>query len=80
MPFSDDLLPPWAIDQVERVWNDNSKGLKLRAFSLGKSGSKAKAATRLSLLLKENAEWLDGSRKTDVEVLLDRFISKLIAA
>ena len=77
---SEQRVPSWALDRIEEVWNEYSAPLKLRSFSLGKAGTKSKAATRLSLLLRDNAEWLDGSAHTDVEVLFDRLIEKLIAA
>ena len=75
-----DTLEPWVIDEVARIWDEHSKPLKFRAFSVGKSGSKPKAAKRLSAVLYENVEWLGGSSKTDIEVLLDTFITKLIAS
>ena len=73
------MLCPWVIDDISKTW-DTYKPAKLRVFSLGKSGSKPKAAKRLSLILLDNAEWLGGSPKTDIEVLYDNFDSKLIAA
>ena len=71
-------LYPWALDQVEKIWNDyGAAPLGFRSFTLGKSNSKGKAAARLSYILRDNAHWLGGSRFTDVDQLFEEFLGQL---
>lgn len=74
-----ETLEPWVIDDIARIWNEHSKPLHFRTFSVGKSGSKPKAAMRLTRILVENAEWLGGSSHTDPQLLYERFREKLVA-
>ena len=71
-------LYPWSLDQVERLWNDHAaKPLGFRTWTAGKSNSRSKAATRLSYILRDNAQWLNGSRRTDIDVLFEEFLGQL---
>ena len=66
-------LYPWVPEQeIAPIWDEyGAKRLGFRVFTLGKAGSKAKAATRLSILLRENAFLLGGSRHSEVDQLLE---------
>lgn len=72
-------LYPWVPEQeIAPIWDEyGAKRLGFRVFTLGKAGSKAKAATRLSILLRENAPLLGGSRHSDVDQLLEEFAGQL---
>lgn len=49
-----------------------------RSYTHGKQNSAKKAAYRFSMILRKNARWLDGSDKTDIEVLLDTWEAKML--
>ena len=75
------ILYPWIMKDVEGLWNTwFSKKFGWRSFTLGKSGSASKAAYRLSMILRKNARWLDGSSKTDIDVLYETWETKMIGA
>ena len=72
-------LYPWTLEQeIAPIWDEyGAKRLGFRSFTLGKSGSKGKAAIRMSILLRENAPLLGGSRYTDLDQLLEEFAGQL---
>ena len=75
------ILFPWVMKDVEEFWNTwFSKKFGWRSFTLGKSGSASKAAYRLSMILRKNARWLDGSSKTDIDVLYNVWETKMLGA
>ena len=81
--YSDDgtVLATWALKDVEMIWNDYfSKKFGWRSYNLGKIGSKSKAAFRLSQTLRQNAQWLDCSAKSDIDDLFGQFQGYLIGA
>jgi len=79
--YSDDgqILAPYAMHDIGEFWNTwFSSKFNFRSFTLGKSGSKSKAAYRFSRILRDNAVWLDGSGKTDIDVLLETWQTKML--
>ena len=71
-------LFPWVSREIGTFW-DKHKPEKWRTFQLS-SGSHQKSAARLTLILRQNAAWLDGSNKTSIDVLYDNFETKLLFA
>ena len=75
------LLFPWALESAERIWNQlGAEALGFRTWTAGKSNSKSKAAARLTYILRDNAHWLGGSRRTDIDVLYEEFLGQLQAS
>ena len=75
------ILYPWVMKDVEQFWNTwFSKKFGCRSFTLGKSGSAGKAAFRLSMILRKNAAWLDGSSHTDIDELFNIWETKMLGA
>ena len=58
-------------------WNKwFSSKFNFRSYTHGKSNSSSKAAYRFSRILRDSAGWLDGSPKTDIDVLLEELEGK----
>lgn len=76
--YSDDdkWLYWWVARDCGEVWN-KFKPEKWRTFQLS-SNSHKKSAARLSILLRQNAAWLDGSSRTSIDQLYEVFETKLI--
>jgi hypothetical protein len=74
------LLLPWALDDsVIATWNRyGSQELGFRVYTDGKANSRPKAAARLTYILRDNAHLLGGSKRSDIEWLLDSFDSQLM--
>jgi hypothetical protein len=71
-------LYSWVARDIGEFWNRH-KPEKWRTFQLS-SGSHQKSAARLTIILRQNAAWLDGSNKTSIDVLYDNFETKLLFA
>lgn len=71
-------LVPWAVDEIAEVWNQY-KPARWKKFSAGTS-AKTKSAYRLTCLLRENAQWLDCSKKSDIDDLFQQFRTYLLIA
>jgi len=56
-----------------------SQRFNFRSYTHGKSNSAPKAAYRFSRILRDSASWLDGSSKTDIDVLFDTWRAKMLA-
>ena len=77
----DKTLYPWVIEQqIAPLWDQYAKELGFRVYTHGKANSKSKAAFRLSCMLRDNSHFLNGSKRTSVDLLLDEFRSQLWAA
>ena len=77
--FDGRILAPYAMQDIGEFWDRwFSQRFSFRSFTLGKSNSKSKAAYRFSRILREKASWLDGSSKTDINVLLDTWRAKML--
>ena len=77
--FDGRILAPYAMRDVEEFWNKwLSQRFNFRSYTHGKSNSAPKAAYRFSRILRDNAAWLDGSSKTDIDVLLDTWRAKML--
>ena len=68
----------WVAKEIGEFWNLH-KPDKWRTFQLS-SGSHQKSAARLTIILRQNAAWLDGSNKTSIDVLYYNFETKLLFA
>jgi len=80
---SDDgrILYPWVMKDCEKLWNKwFSAKFGWRSFTLGKAGSASKAAFRMSMILRKNASWLDGSSKSDIDDLFEQWRTKMLGA
>ena len=74
------ILYPWVMRDVESFWNKwFSQKFNFRSYTHGKSNSAGKAAYRFSRILRDGAVWLDGSGKTDVDLLLASWEAKMLA-
>ncbi|WP_415409812.1 hypothetical protein ACLM45_13640 [Synechococcus sp. A10-1-5-9] len=74
------ILFPWVMRDVEHFWNKwFSQKFNFRSYTHGKSNSASKAAYRFSRILRDSAVWLDGSGKTDIDVLLASWEAKMLA-
>ena len=74
------ILAPYAMQDVEEFWNKwFSKRFNFRSYTHRKSNSVPKAAYRFSRILRDSAAWLDGSSKTDIDVLFDTWRAKMLA-
>lgn len=78
----DGILYPWTVaGDAAELWNTYfSKPFGWRTWTAGKSGSSKKAAYRLTMILRKNAKWLDGSSKTDIDVLYETWETKMLGA
>lgn len=73
------ILEPYAMRDVEEFWNRwFSSKFSFRSYTHGKSNSSSKAAYRFSRILRDSAGWLDGSSKTDIDVLLESWRAKML--
>ena len=73
------ILEPWAMRDIEEFWNKwFSQKFNFRSYTHGKSNSSSKAAYRFSRILRDSAGWLDGSPKTDIDVLLESWKAKML--
>ena len=73
------ILEPWAMRDVEQFWNRwFSSKFNFRSYTHGKSNSSKKAAYRFSRILRDSAGWLDGSAKTEIDVLLESWKAKML--
>ena len=73
------ILESWAMRDVEEFWNKwFSSKFNFRSYTHGKSNSSSKAAYRFSQILRDSAGWLDGSSKTDIDVLLESWKAKML--
>ena len=71
------ILEPYAMRDIEEFWNRwFSSKFNFRSYTHGKSNSSSKAAYRFSRILRDSAGWLDGSSKTDIDVLLESWKAK----
>ena len=75
----DGTLASWALDDVIHDWDNFARQLKFRTF-VDSSNSRRKSCQRLTILLRQNAVWLDCSKRTDLDRLFDRFQVKLCQA
>ena len=78
--YSDDgkTLYPWALQDAENIWNRfGAEALGFRTFTYGKANSRSKAAQRMTYILRNNVVWLNGSRRTDIDVLYEEFLGQL---
>lgn len=74
------ILYAWVMRDVESFWNKwFSQKFNFRSYTHGKSNSAGKAAYRFSRILRDGAVWLDGSGKTDVDLLLASWEAKMLA-
>ena len=75
------ILFPWVMTScVGPFWNNwFSQKFNFRSYTHGKSNSASKAAYRFSRILRDGAVWLDGSGKTDIDVLLASWEAKMLA-
>lgn len=76
------ILYPWTVTgDAADLWNKFfSQKFGWRTFTTGKSGSSKKAAYRLSMILKRNARWLEGSTKTDIDFLYAQWRTFMLGA
>jgi len=75
----DNILFPWAIDELESTWNTYwAKPLRFRIWIA--KGSKRQEAIRLTYLLRDNARWLNGSARTPVDLLFEELLGQLVVA
>ena len=59
------ILAPYAMQDVEEVWNKwFSKRFNFRSYTHGKSNSAPKAAYRFSRILRDSAAWVTEPIKT----------------
>ena len=73
------ILESWAMRDIEEFWNKwFSSKFNFRSYTHGKSNSSSKAAYRFSRILRDSAGWLDGSPKTDIDVLLESWKAKML--
>ena len=73
------ILEPYAMRHIEEFWNKwFSSKFNFRSYTHGKSNSSSKAAYRFSRILRDSAGWLDGSSKTDIDVLLESWKAKML--
>ena len=74
------ILAPYAMTScVGPFWNKwFSSKFNFRSYTHGKSNSSSKAAYRFSRILRDSAAWLDGSAKTDIDVLLESWKAKML--
>ena len=74
------ILAPYAMTScVGPFWNKwFSRKFNFGSYTHGKSNSSSKAAYRFSRILRDSAGWLDGSPKTDIDVLLESWKAKML--
>ena len=77
--FDGEKLAPYVCDDIAKTWNE-FKPDKWRTWQHSKSNSKSKSAHRLTIILRNNAQWLDCSRQSDIDDLYEQFRTYLILA
>jgi hypothetical protein len=78
----DGILYPWTVtDDAATLWNTYfSKKFGWRTFAHSKSNSKQKSAYRLTMLIKKNARWLEGSSHSELDDLYENWRTLMVGA